>query len=411
MSSLTNQRTQTILSIMLSFVIASGLWYFVVGRDHIDTQIDLRVEYRGLPAGLTMLDGAVSQLSVSLRGSEELLKGLRSRGMTYTVDLSSVQKGANQFPVQLSEMPEFKDRGVEIIEVTPSRIVLQIDAVLERIVFLEQRILPLPKDSPYVVSRVSLTPSSVTVKGAESRIGSLEKLATVPHDPSKNASEGRHTEQIAVNAPAHVEVTPPVATLSYYITPKTVSVRRHLPVEIEGVEGDFEISPSEVDVVLNVPEKQSDNQEFTKDLHVLVRNAGNILPGASQYLPLTLVGLPEHAYIASTLPSIKVTRKTATVYNPAMLWNNAASAYSREDIPLLPNGNQTGSFFFQLPKLSLPLAAQPQEYPDAPLAIPGESKLKPAELPLLTPLPAAPHAALPQPAPPAATGSLRTNGE
>ncbi len=410
MSSLTNQRTQTILSIMLSFVIASGLWYFVVGRDHIDTQIDLRVEYRGLPSGLTILDGAVSQLSVSLRGSEELLKGIRSRGMTYTVDLSSVQKGANQFPVQLSELPEFKDRGVEIVEVSPSRIVLQIDAVLERIVFLEQRILPLPKDSPYVVSRVSLTPSSVTVKGAESRIGTLEKLATVPHDPSKNASEGRHTEQIAVNAPAHVEVTPPVATLSYYITPKTVSVRRHLPVEIEGVEGDFEFSPSEVDVVLNVPEKQSTNQEYTKNLHVLVRNAGNILPGASQYLPVTLVGLPEHAYIASTLPSIKVTRKVLSSYDPAGLWNNPSSAYPGEAPMFQPSGSQSSNFFFQLPKLTFPLAGQPHDDSNV-LAIPGEGKLKPSELPLLTPLPPAPHTALPQPVAPAASGTLRTNGE
>ena len=256
MSLFTSQRAQSILSVMFSFVIATGLWYFVVGRDHIDTQIDLRVEYRGLPSGLTMLEGTITQLSVRLRGSEELLKGIRSRNLTYTVDLSSVQKGANPFLVQLSDLPEFKDRGIEIVEVSPSRFVLQIDSVVERSVSLEQRLLPPPKDFPFIIQHVSLSPANVIIKGAESRIGAINSLATVPHDPSKNAREGRQSEQIAINAPPHVEVTPPVTTISYDLSPKTVSVLRHLPIEIDsGISDNFEISPTEVDVRLKIPEK------------------------------------------------------------------------------------------------------------------------------------------------------------
>ncbi len=56
MSSINNSRLQTVLSVLLSLVIATGLWYLVVGRDHVETQVELR-------------EGMVKHISVRLRGS------------------------------------------------------------------------------------------------------------------------------------------------------------------------------------------------------------------------------------------------------------------------------------------------------------------------------------------------------
>ena len=44
MRSASNSRWQTFFSALLSLVIATGLWYLVVGRDHVETQVELRVE-------------------------------------------------------------------------------------------------------------------------------------------------------------------------------------------------------------------------------------------------------------------------------------------------------------------------------------------------------------------------------
>ena len=86
MPSASSSRWQTAFSVLLSLVIATGLWYLVVGRDHVETQVELRVEYRGLPSNLVIGDGMVNQLSVRLRGSAELLRNLHSRDLVYTVD-------------------------------------------------------------------------------------------------------------------------------------------------------------------------------------------------------------------------------------------------------------------------------------------------------------------------------------
>ena len=77
MRSASNSRWQTLFSALLSLVIATGLWYLVVGRDHVETQVELRVEYRGLPSGLVVGDGLINQLSVrtyllSLRNKKQV---------------------------------------------------------------------------------------------------------------------------------------------------------------------------------------------------------------------------------------------------------------------------------------------------------------------------------------------------
>ena len=105
MSSISNSRIQTVLFALLSLVIATGLWYLVVGRDHVETQVELRVEYRGLPEGLIIREGMVNHISVRLRGSAELLRNLHSRDLVYTVDLSGVQRGATALPMAAPSLP------------------------------------------------------------------------------------------------------------------------------------------------------------------------------------------------------------------------------------------------------------------------------------------------------------------
>ena len=96
MSSINNSRLQTVLSVLLSLVIATGLWYLVVGRDHVETQVELRVEYRGLPDGLVIREGMVNHISVRLRGSAELLRNLHSRDLVSQIVMSGRQGGGDR---------------------------------------------------------------------------------------------------------------------------------------------------------------------------------------------------------------------------------------------------------------------------------------------------------------------------
>ena len=329
MFSASSRRTQQVLSAVLSLVIASALWYFVVGRDHVETQIEMRIEYRGLPAGLTVLEGSIGHLTARLRGSEELLKSLHPSSMAYTVNLGSVQQGANQIPLNVADIPELRDRGVEIVEVSPSQIVLQIDNVVSRYIPIQARLLPLPKDAPFILSDAILEPSGVTVKGPESRVSPIESLTTAPHDPSKNAVAGKHEAQVAVNAPAQLEITPPVVTLRYALTLKTVTIQRSLSVIVDSDKDDYEISPSEVSVDFIFPaELAGKADEDLRQTRIVVRDVARLSPGESRRLPFSFENLPPRAVPASgSSATILVTRKEKSAGYGFAHWSSPSVQY------------------------------------------------------------------------------------
>ncbi len=327
MSSISNSRIQTVLSVLLSLVIATGLWYLVVGRDHVETQVELRVEYRGLPEGLIIREGMVNHISVRLRGSAELLRNLHSRDLVYTVDLSGVQRGATALPLAVDSIPDFK--AFEILEIMPSRLVLEADALTERVVPLENKLLPLPADSPYVISHPILEPSFVTVKGPETQVNSLDRLIVV-YDPTKNASEGPHEANVAIVAPPQVEITPPVTTLRYSLDMKTSNVSLNRDVQLEDEEEEYAVAPSAVHVELSVPESLVEDRDYLDAVRVVVRTPPDFAPG-SRLEVTPVVMLPSGAGLISIdPPSVTLmNRQEASSWAPAeSIFNMPASSYN-----------------------------------------------------------------------------------
>ena len=357
MRSTSNTRWQTVFSALLSLVIATGLWYLVVGRDHVETQVELRVEYRGLPSGLVVGEGLANQLSVRLRGSAELLRNLHSRDLIYTVDLSEVQRGANAIPLHVGDLPDLKP--FEIMEVIPSRLVLEADALTERVVPLAARTMPLPADSPYTMSHLILEPSFVTIKGPEMQVNTLERLLVI-YDPNKNASEGQHQANVAISTPPQIEVTPPVTTLRYTLDLKMKKVTLDRLVQVGGDTAEYLIKPHNIEIELSVPENLVDDTDYLDAVRIVVRPPVEL--GTGETTALTpLVMLPSGARLNRMEPaSVQVTRKK--------LDSESVPAWTPADSPFTMPVNMFGMGLserrvtrdFSLDDLDLPKAALPQ---------------------------------------------------
>ena len=356
MRSASNSRWQTFFSALLSLVIATGLWYLVVGRDHVETQVELRVEYRGLPSGLVVGEGLANQLSVRLRGSAELLRNLHSRDLTYTVDLSGVQRGANAIPLQVSDLPELKP--FEIMEVLPNRLVIEADALTERVVPLAARPMPLPADSPYVMSHIILEPSFVTIKGPEMQVTTLERLLVV-YDPNKNASEGAHQANVAISTPPQIEVTPPVTSLRYTLDLKTETLTLRRPVQMGSGDGEYQLSPAKVSVELTVPESMAHDADYLDAVRIVVRPPEELEPnGVTAVTPMVM--LPSGARLVQITPStIRLKRAKASAQAP--VWQPADSPFSMpSNLFGMGLSEQRITKDFSLDDLDLPEASLPQ---------------------------------------------------
>lgn len=376
MSSISNSRLQTVLSVLLSLVIATGLWYLVVGRDHVETQVELRVEYRGLPEGLIIREGMVNHISVRLRGSAELLRNLHSRDLVYTVDLSGVQRGATALPLAVDSMPDFK--AFEILEIMPSRLVLEADALTERVVPLENKMLPLPEDSPYLISHAILEPSFVTVKGPETQVNSLDRLIVV-YDPTKNASEGPHEANVAIVAPPQVEITPPVTTLRYSLDLKTKNVTLTRDIQLDNEDEGYSVRPASAKVEISVPEALVEDRDYLDAVRVIVRQPSNFMPGDSAEVT-PIVMLPSGSGLLSIEPPTVMLYSRTDIDPESRAWAPAESIFSLPSSNFgmkLPDQHVSGNF--SLSDINLPSSSLPQPNDlKVPPALSGDEQKKSA---------------------------------
>ncbi|HIV64749.1 MAG TPA: hypothetical protein H9991_00665 [Candidatus Mailhella excrementigallinarum] len=307
MFSVSKQHLQTALSILLSLVFAVGLWYVVTGSAQVEADVAVRVEYRGLSSGLLVEEGMINSVNVRLRGPAELLRSLHDRDLTYTVDLSEVRRGANVIPLEPGRLLEFK--AYEVVSSRPNRLVLEVDALAEKIVPLEASVIPPGENSELRLANVLLEPSFVTVQGPEHIVRTLEKL-DVNYDANREAESGPRSVNLAIVAPDLVEVTPPVTTLRYTLTAKTELLDLERLVQLDGGSmSEYTVTPPRVKLRVDVPEARMHDSSYLASIRVLAR-VPELARGAGARVSV-LVMLPPGAHLVDVENlDVQLTRKS-----------------------------------------------------------------------------------------------------
>lgn len=189
--------------LILSLIMAIGLWYSVSGSEKIETQIEVRVDYRGIPSNLAISEGIISKVKVRVKASAGQIATLYNRDSpAFLMDLSGLVKGENILPIPISKFPFWG--GVEVIDVVPSNIILEVDAVKSKKVPLTIDLVNLTKNQKKELS-VSVEPSVVTIKGPEEMIDALSSLAV--RCPVLTSGDS-HYLKVAVSTPDNVDAQP-----------------------------------------------------------------------------------------------------------------------------------------------------------------------------------------------------------
>ena len=115
-----SRKAPHLLSLLVAFAVAVGMWYVVSVRDRLEVQLEVGIEYNGIPSGLVVTDGLVSKVQVRLRGPEILLRSISSRSLTEAINLSNIKKGTTIVPLTSDNMgPSL--RAFELVDVQPPR--------------------------------------------------------------------------------------------------------------------------------------------------------------------------------------------------------------------------------------------------------------------------------------------------
>jgi YbbR domain-containing protein len=293
---------------LVAFLMAVVLWYSVSGSEKVESQMDVRVDYRGLPQGLVVRTGQVARVAVRVRASAGMLRSISSRDFAFYMDLSDVRKGENELAINPASLPF--SSGVEVIEVTPSRILLDVDTLESKSVPLAAEINgELPVDH---VAQVSFTPPTVVINGPSSTLAEVTKIV-IPLQVNSEATPGVTEFKRLLPLPGGVDSTPPEVKITQHIgiKRKLVTVTRTVQVDTPAAFGKF-VRPDKVAISVAVPDSQSSRAASNNTIRAFATLDRNEL--GSYSLPVQAT-VPEN----SELVSIEPPNVTVTLEQPQTL--------------------------------------------------------------------------------------------
>ncbi|MEG2140041.1 MAG: CdaR family protein [Bilophila sp.] len=255
------------LYLLVAFIAALGLWYTLNAREQIERVVDVRLDYKGLPAGLIVTDGQINKISVRLRGPTELLRAMTSRELSYTLDLANVTKGNNVIPMAWNRLPDF--RVYEVLEVIPSRILLKVDEIMEVTLPVKVALRSSLLTPSLRLKDVEVRPAQVTLRGPAGELATLKDVTV--EIPADLDGEGKVVnEELPVLAPPAVEAVPQMVTVQrrLEVRRRNMSLQRDVMPEAEN--DNLQIRPERVSLVVSVPQALARDTGYLAQFQVTV---------------------------------------------------------------------------------------------------------------------------------------------
>lgn len=295
------------LALLLSFLAAVSMWYAVSVRDQLEAQLEVQVDYHGIPAGLVVTEGLISKLTVRLRGPETLVRSIPQQRLKESIDLSSIKKGITVVPF-IGERLGPALRAFDVVDIQPTRIVIEADTLVERSVPLEVEVKSPLRGGALKVEDVKVKPASVILRGPETVLDKIESLPVeILLDPKSTGSIVKTTTTL--DTPSLVSATPSQVRVEYMITSgRTVVSRRCRLLWAGSGQEDLRMEPDKIHVLVEVPEALAGNADYLSKLEA------RVMPPSLQVGQSTVAtikySLPDGMILLNPAPkTVKVTRR------------------------------------------------------------------------------------------------------
>ncbi|MFV0421796.1 YbbR-like domain-containing protein [Oleidesulfovibrio sp.] len=292
---------------LLSFLIASTLWFMVTGRERVETWVDMRIEMTGMPADMVILSGLRNKISVRISGPKGLIRGVTGREFSYPLDLSVLKKGTNVISFASEKMP--LKGAFQVMEIDPPRLQLEVDALLKR----RLPVVPQPQGAlaPDVeISALIPQPDTVEIVGGESLVSSMEGVDAVVRFANATANKVMDVA-VAYTLPEGVDASPRSGQVRVVTTLVTneLALKRRVSLELpEGVAG--KLHNRYVKLVVQVPRSKAKDQEYLNNIRAVLEVPENMSSGKHE-LPYR-VELPDSAIMVEAKPealSVSISNK------------------------------------------------------------------------------------------------------
>jgi len=155
---------------IIAVLLAILLWLYVTADQNppLEKTLNLSVNYENLREDLT-LTSKINVVNVKIRGDQKLINSLGLKDFKAVVDLSQVRMGEQMVPVKIEN-----SLGVEIVDVYPKEVMINVDKIAEKQVPVTVALLGQTAHG-YSSFKASVKPSQVVIRGPENVLQTLEE--------------------------------------------------------------------------------------------------------------------------------------------------------------------------------------------------------------------------------------------
>ena len=257
--------------------LAFSMWYFVVIHETSETEVELLINYKGLPKQLYITSGQIYSVHERIRGPKPLIAKLPT-SFPLPIDISRLKVGdgyTNNFSV-IDEQKKLVNpaqlRAFKIIDVDQPIIRLHAE-------YIDRISIPLTfryrSDNDLIVVTHKISQNSVAFKGPENEIKKLKDLSSLPIDVRVDlldVGKGQVVKDIPIILPfdsPHVTVEPSSVTVAYEVKGERVEVVRSYDITLAVTNASlYEMLPATVTMRLKVPANKQRDPEYLKELRV-----------------------------------------------------------------------------------------------------------------------------------------------
>lgn len=292
--------------------LALAIVLFSIVHSDVDAQRALYVDVVTLlppaSANKMLVSELPHELKLTVRGSRSRVSGLsRDDLQPLQMDLTDTTNSEYVFDPSALDL----GAGLEVIEVTPSRVPLQWVTSAEKRLRVRVPVEGTPKPGFQVRVPVDVRPEQILVRGPEDAVLGATEAETDPMGV-EGLGPGTHTRWLSLRPlPAHItyeggETVEARVTIEPIVTERTL---RGLEVSVVG-EGELKVRPERVTVTLRGAEGELEAMAVEEVVpYVDVTGAGGN-GGGTQPQEVRLRGVPQGVQVERILPdSVLVTRR------------------------------------------------------------------------------------------------------
>ncbi len=282
---------------LVAVLLSVSLWYAVVGREKVESWLEVPLEIKGLPGGYILSSSPPESIRVRIRGPEGLMRSLDRKNLQYTMDLSKVSKGDNVITLLPENMPF--SGAFDVLEIAPPVLEFFVDALSSG----KSLVTPVLRDAlprGLRLAEIQAIPHSVLLSGPESIVSQLTSVNATVAMPPDIATKDLQT-QARIITPPGVQAQPAEVIVNLTIKGSRKVLNVQTPIKIKGtLPENSSIDPEVVRVQLDVPLAWTIDGKELRGLSAVIEV--NEKMNESRNLPVR-ISIPEGGKVISITPA------------------------------------------------------------------------------------------------------------